>query len=76
MDGTEQRANGNDDFDDVDSLSSAFGDDEPTEEERKSLRRIADQLPWPVWYSSSCLVFTSISVRTHTYQRLKDRGVN
>lgn len=53
-DGTERRAISSDEFDDVDSMGSAFYDDEPTEEECKSLRRIADQLPWPVWYSSPC----------------------
>jgi len=28
-----------------------FEDDPPTEEECRTLRRIADQLPWAVWYS-------------------------
>jgi proton-dependent oligopeptide transporter, POT family len=41
-DGAEPGATGDDDFDDVD-------DDQPTEEEFRSLRKVADQLPWAVW---------------------------
>ncbi len=46
----ERRALSTDDFDDGDNMDSSFYDDEPTEEECKRLRRIADQLPWAVWY--------------------------
>jgi POT family proton-dependent oligopeptide transporter len=48
-DGTEHRATRNDEFDDVHTMSSTFYDAEPTEEECKTLRRIADRLPWSVW---------------------------
>jgi proton-dependent oligopeptide transporter, POT family len=37
-------------------MVSTFYDDQPTEEECKSLRRIADQLPWAVWYDLPCHV--------------------
>jgi hypothetical protein len=58
---TERHATSNDEFDDID-------DDEPTEEECKSLRRIADQLPWAVWYSSPCHAITSRSISIHAYK--------
>jgi len=49
-DGTGRRhATSNVEFDDAESIGSAFDDDEPTEEECKNLRRVADQLPWAVW---------------------------
>ncbi|PMD40414.1 peptide transporter PTR2-A [Hyaloscypha variabilis F] len=32
-----------------DEFDDEFDDDSPTEEESKTLRRIADQLPWAVW---------------------------
>lgn len=48
-DHTVLQPNGDDDFDD--NASSIFADDEePTDEECKTLRRVADQLPWSVWY--------------------------
>jgi hypothetical protein len=49
---TERRTTSNDEFDDAESIDSAFDDDQPTDEECKILRRDTDQLPWAVWYSS------------------------
>jgi hypothetical protein len=48
-DDAEQHPASHDGFDDLDNMSSV-SDDEPTEEEIKTLRKIADQLPWSVWY--------------------------
>ncbi|KAF4628926.1 hypothetical protein G7Y89_g9224 [Cudoniella acicularis] len=45
----ERHANSDGEFDDADHLSSLSYDNEPTEEECKNLRRIADQLPLSVW---------------------------
>lgn len=30
-------------------MNGNFEDDEPTEEDLRTLRKIADDLPWPVW---------------------------
>jgi POT family proton-dependent oligopeptide transporter len=43
-----ERPKSDDGFDDLDNMSS-ISEDEPTEEEIRTLRRIADQLPWSVW---------------------------
>jgi hypothetical protein len=54
MDGIERHASMDDESVDVNNLGPAFYDDEPTEEDCKSLQRIADQLPRSVWYYSPC----------------------
>ena len=64
-DNTVLDANSDDDFD---KLSSASDDDEVTDEDLKSLRRIADQLPWSVWYRSPFLPFLLLnSYQTDMY---------
>jgi hypothetical protein len=50
VDDNERHGLSSDELDDIDKLSTSSDDDEPTEEECKTLRRIADQLPWSVWY--------------------------
>ena len=41
---------------DDDELDDEFEDDVPSDEECRTLRRIADQLPWAVWYSEPHLL--------------------
>jgi proton-dependent oligopeptide transporter, POT family len=49
--GNQRHSTSNNEFGDADNLDSGFNDDQPTEDDFKSLRRVADNLPWAVWYS-------------------------